>query len=185
MPRYKARYEHDCSSTPMHRSRSWFPLPMIRVVAQNFFDPSRHRQSAASQCLEPSRGARSPDYRVVLASAYFSAPIFFLRIPLCPSSQQRSSSTREGARVPKFLDSSVRRERGVGERRQFFGFQVVFFVSERNFRLTCRLRPFIALKRKSQRSGRRAEKAHRDSLRAKSALTRLKSLISRKGDRAT
>ena len=27
MPRYKARYEHDCSSMPRHRSASWSPRP--------------------------------------------------------------------------------------------------------------------------------------------------------------
>jgi hypothetical protein len=34
----------------------------------------------------------------------------------------------EGTRVPQFLEASVQREPGVGERCQFFGFQVVFVV---------------------------------------------------------
>src|SRR5207249_5169133 len=38
------------------------------------------RQSAAFQCLEPSRGAGSLDYRVLLASAYLSTSRVRLRI---------------------------------------------------------------------------------------------------------
>jgi hypothetical protein len=41
----------------------------------------------------------------------------------------------EGARVPQFLDASIRRQSCVGERRQFFGFQVVFFVDADSVRL--------------------------------------------------
>ena len=45
-------YEQN-TTTPMQKSASWFPQPMLRVVAQNFFDPSHHLQSAFFQCLEP------------------------------------------------------------------------------------------------------------------------------------